>query len=144
MAESRTVETLQRKRDEIARSIDDYEARLAQAKADLAHMDAAIAIFTTGDGAKPVRPYVDIHRLFKRGELAAISREELKGRPRDTRELAQAVMAAKGLDTGDRVLAKAVSCRLIHVLRIQVRTAKIVGIVRYKAPRIWRLPERLV
>ena len=78
MADSRTAETLRKKRGEIARSIDDYEARLAQAKADLAHIDAAIAIFATGDGQKPVRPYVDIHRLFKRGELAAISREALK------------------------------------------------------------------
>ena len=144
MADSRTAETLRKKRGEIARSIDDYEARLAQAKADLAHMDAAIAIFATGDGQKPVRPYVDIHRLFKRGELAAISREALRDGPRNSRELAQAVMAAKGLDTGDRVLAKAVSYRLIHVLRIQARTGKIVGAGKHEAARIWRLPERLV
>jgi hypothetical protein len=31
VADSRTAETLRSKRDEIARSIDDYEARLAQA-----------------------------------------------------------------------------------------------------------------
>lgn len=68
------------KRDEIARTIDDYESRLAQAKADLAHIDAAIAIFASG-GGKTVRPYVDVHRLFKRGELAAISREALRTVP---------------------------------------------------------------
>ncbi len=144
MADSRTAETLRRKRDEIARSIDDYEARLAQAKADLAHMDAAIAIFATSDAASPVKPYVDIHRLFKRGEMAAICREALRDGPRNTRELAQALMAAKGLDTGDKVLAKAVAYRLIHVLRIQARGGKIVGIGRHKAARIWRLPDRLV
>jgi hypothetical protein len=77
MADSRTAETLRNKRAEIARSIDDYEARLGQAKADLAHMDAAIAIFASDDG-KTVRPYVDIHRLFKRGEMATISREAAK------------------------------------------------------------------
>jgi len=143
MADSRTAETLRNKRDEIARSIDDYEARLAQAKADLAHMDAAIAIFASDDG-KTVRPYVDIHRLFKRGELAAISREALRDGPRNTRELAQAVMAAKGIGAGDKVLAKAVAYRLIHVLRIQARNGKIVGMGRDKAARIWRLPERLV
>jgi hypothetical protein len=144
MADSRTAETLRNKRDEIARTIDDYETRLAQAKADLAHMDAAIAIFATGDGQKPVRPYVDIHRLFKRGELAAISREALKDGPRNTRELALAVMTAKGLDGGDKVLAKAVAYRLIHVLRIQARNGKIVGIGRQKAARIWRLAGLLV
>jgi hypothetical protein len=141
MADSRTAETLRNKRDEIAQSIDDYEARLAQAKADLAHIDAAIAIFATSDGAKPVRPYVDIRRLFKRGEMAAISREALKDGPRNTRELAQAVMAAKGLNAGDRVMAKAISYRLIHTLRIAARTGKIVGIGKHKAARIWRLPE---
>ena len=144
MADSRTAETLRNKRDEIARSIDAYEARLAQARADLAHIDAAIAIFATGDGQLPVAPYVDIHRLFKRGELAAISREALRHGPRNTRELALAVMVAKGLDTGDKVLHKAISYRLIHVLRIQARNGKIVGIGRHKAARVWRLPERLV
>jgi hypothetical protein len=81
MADSRTAETLRNKRADIARSIDDYEARLAQARADLAHMDAAIAIFATSDDGKPVTPYVDIHRLFKRGELGAISRDALRDGP---------------------------------------------------------------
>lgn len=143
MADSRTAETLRNKRDEIARSIDDYMARLEQARADLAHIDAAIAIFASDD-SETVRPYVDIHRLFKRGELAAISRETLRDGPRNTRELAQAVMAAKGLDTGDKVLAKAVAVRLIHVLRINARNGKIVGVGRQKAARVWRLPERLI
>lgn len=83
-------------------------ARLEQARANLAHIDAAIAISASDDG-KPVRPYVDIHRLFKRGELATISRTALQSGPGHTRELAQAVMAAKGLDAGDKILAKAVS-----------------------------------
>lgn len=144
MADSRTAETLRNKRDEIARSIDDYEARLAQAKADLAHIDAAIAIFATGDDAKAVRPYVDIYRLFKRGEMAAICREALKAGPQNTRQLAIVVMKAKGLDAGDKVLAKAVAYRLIHVLRIQARSSKIVGMGRHKAARVWRLPDRLV
>jgi hypothetical protein len=70
MADSRTAETLRNKRADIARSIDDYEARLAQARVNLAHI--AIAIFATSDDGKP---YAGIHLLFKRGELAAISRE---------------------------------------------------------------------
>ena len=56
-------------------------------------MDAAIAIFATGDGQDPVRPCLDIHRLFKRGELAAISREALKESPRNTRVDAYAAAA---------------------------------------------------
>jgi hypothetical protein len=144
MAESRTAETLRRKRDEIARSIDSYEKKLAQARADLAHMDAAIAIFATCGDAIAVTPYVDIRRLFKRGEMAAISREALKTGPKNTRQLSALILEAKGLDAGDKVLAKAVSYRLIHALRIQARIGKIVGMGREKAARVWRLADTLV
>ncbi|HTV38124.1 MAG TPA: hypothetical protein VMF12_16970 [Xanthobacteraceae bacterium] len=145
MADSRTAETLKRKRDDIARSIAAYEKKLNQAKADLAHINAAIRIFELGDAeGKFSAPYVDIYRMFKRGEMAAICREALKDGPRDTRQLAQAVMAAKGLETGDKVLAKAISYRLIHALRIQARGGRIVGVGRHKAARVWRLPETLL
>ena len=40
MAEIRTVTTLIAKRDEIERLIAGYESRLAQAKADLSHVNA--------------------------------------------------------------------------------------------------------
>lgn len=144
MVESRTAETLRNKRGEIARSIDEYEKRLAQARADLAHMDAAIAIFATSGDALAVTPYLDIHRLFKRGEMVAICREALKTGPKNTRELSALILEAKGLNAGDRVLAKAVSYKLIHALRIQARTGKLVGIGRQKAARVWRLPNTLV
>lgn len=145
MVESRTAETLRSKRSEIARAIDDYEKRLAQARADLAHIDAAIAIFAAGgDGNVIVQPYIDIHRLFKRGEMVAICREALKTGPKNTRELSALILEAKGLAAGDRVLAKVVSYKLIHALRIQARMGKIVGIGRYKAARVWRLPDTLV
>jgi hypothetical protein len=43
-----------------------------------------------------------------------------------------------------RVLAKAISHRLIHALRIQARIGKIVPMGRDRAARVWRLPDRLV
>jgi hypothetical protein len=144
MAESRTAETLKRKRDEIARSIASYEKKLAQARSDLAHINAAITIFAAGGDGGFVAPYVDIYRLFKRGEMAAISREALRDGPQNTRQLALRIMKAKGLDAGDKVMAKAISYRLIHALRIQARIGKIVGIGKEKAARIWRLSETLV
>jgi hypothetical protein len=144
MIESRTAETLRNKRNEIARSIDEYEKRLAQARADLAHVDAAIAIFSTSGDGFAITPYVDIHRLFKCGEMVAICREALKTGPKNTRQLSALILETKGLDAGDRVLAKAVSYRLIHALRMQARTGKLVGIGREKAARVWRLPGTLV
>jgi hypothetical protein len=144
MAESRTAETLRNKRDEIARAIDDYENKLAQARADLAHLDAAVAIFATSGDAVAVVPYLDIHRLFKRGEMVAICREAFKSGPKNTRQLSALILEAKGLNAGDKVLAKAVSYKLIHALRIQARTGKLVGMGREKAARVWRLPGTLV
>ena len=47
---------------------------------------------------------MDIHRLFKRGEVVNICKAAMaKEGPLDTRELAQPVMAEKGLDDGDNV-----------------------------------------
>jgi hypothetical protein len=47
MAEIRTVATLIAKRDEIVHSIRLYERQLEQARADLAHITAAISLFET-------------------------------------------------------------------------------------------------
>jgi hypothetical protein len=47
------------------------------------------------------------------------------------------VIQSKGLDLDDKVLAKAISLRLIHALRRQRKT--IVSIGRHKAAHIWHL-----
>jgi hypothetical protein len=48
------------KRDEIERSIANYEARLEQARADLSHVNACIAIFESFDEPSGTRAYVCI------------------------------------------------------------------------------------
>jgi hypothetical protein len=68
MAEIRTVTTLRYKRAEIEKSIAEYEKRIAQATADLSHINAAISIFEASGDPKGFPAYVDLHRLFKRGE----------------------------------------------------------------------------
>ena len=57
----------------------------------------------------------------------------------NTREIAAYVINAKGLDAGDKVLAKAVAKRLIHALRLLAHSGAITGMGNYKAARIWRL-----
>jgi hypothetical protein len=101
MAEIRTVTTLRSKRAEIIAAIANYEKRLAQARADLAHITAAITIFEASGDIEEIPPYVDIHRCFKRGEAINLCKEALASGPFNTRQLALKVMAAKGLDTGD-------------------------------------------
>ena len=41
----RTVAALRHKRDEIAKAVAEYEGRLAEGRADLAHITGAIALF---------------------------------------------------------------------------------------------------
>ena len=96
MAEIRTVTTLRSKRAEIIAAIANYEKRLAQALADLAHITAAITIFEASGDIEEIPPYVDIHRCFKRGEAINLCKEALASGPLNTRQLALRVMAAKG------------------------------------------------
>ena len=144
MSEIRTVTTLRRKRDEISASIRLYERQLAQARADLAHVTAAIRIFeASGDTAGMAR-YVDTHRLFKRGEPVALCKEALAGEPMTTRELAQHIMKAKGLDVGDKVLAKGIAATLVHALRMQQQRGRLVTEGKRNGVSVWRLPENAV
>ena len=133
----RTVTTLTTKRAEIEAAIANYERRLGQARADLAHVAACIAIFEASGEPGEAGAYVDTHRLFARGEPMAICREALASGPKTTKELALCVMAAKGLDTGDKVLAKAMAARLIHALRMAAKRGKIAEAGKRKGVKVW-------
>ena len=60
--------------------------------------------------------------------------------PLDTRELALALMAAKGMDTADTVLAKGLTNRLIHSLRMQEHRGRVSRQGKRKGVTVWRLP----
>jgi len=81
MAEIRTVTTLRSKRSEILASIALYEKRLAQARADLAHVTARITIFEASGDGEDVSSYVDTHRMFARGEMIRLCKEALASGP---------------------------------------------------------------
>jgi hypothetical protein len=141
MAEIRTVTTLRAKRDEITNSIRLYERQLAQARADLAHITAAITIFeASGDPANMAR-HVDVYRLFKRGEQITLCKAALARGPLTTRDLSQHVMKAKGLDTNDRVLTKGIAARLIHALRMQAKRGNIRLAGKRQGVSLWKLPD---
>lgn len=129
--EIRTVTTLRRKSDEIKRAIATHEKRLAQARADLASVEATIAIFEAA-GA--------VQRLFRRGEAIAICKAALRQGPLKTRQLVLHIMEARGMDTADTALAKTIASRLINALGQQRRRGVIIGIGKAKTARLWRLP----
>lgn len=135
--EIRTVTTLKAKRHQIEAAIAGYERALEQARADLSHVNACIAMF---DASGDVTPYIDLHRLFKRGEMVSICKDALaKEGPLDTRELAYRVMVAKGLDTGDKVLSRSICLRIVQALRMQDKRGKVTALPKRKGVRVWRL-----
>ena len=140
MAEIRTVTTLQSKQREIENTILGYERRLAQARADLASVNACIALFEATGERDELAPYTDVYRLFARGEQIKLCKAALAEGPKDTRELALLVVKAKGLDAGDSELVKSITLRLIHALRGQQKRGLVKRAGKRRGRLIWRLP----
>jgi hypothetical protein len=138
MGEIRTVTTLSGKRAEIEATITRYEALLKQARADLAHIAAAIAIFEASGEPGQMRPYVDVARLWKRGELVRACKEFLAADgPLSTRQLAERAMERFGLDRSDRVFIRSVSLKITHAMRQEHKRGKVGSDGRIGTARIW-------
>lgn len=141
MAESQTISTLRAKRDAIASAIANYERQLEQAKADFTHITAALEIFEAQDDPASQRSYVALYRYFKYGEIAGLCREYLEDGPQTTTELTRRVMAAKGLDPDERVLAKSVGFSVLRSLR-GLAKRQTVKCTRRGNRCLWGNPER--
>jgi hypothetical protein len=139
MAESQTVVTLRAKREAIGAAIINYERQLEQAKADFAHITAALAIFDAGDKPGSQRPYTSLYRAFRYGEIAAMCRDRLAEGPLSTPDLARHVMAAKGMDAADRVLARSVGFSVLQSLRGMARRCIVDKLPKSRGRCIWRL-----
>lgn len=147
MAEIRTLTTLATKRDEIVRSIEAYEAKLDQARADLSHINAVMVLFAH-DPAQMLdyKPYSSMAKLFGYGELARLCKAALEaGGEMTGAEIAAKVIEAKGLDGRDLVLAKTLTLQVAHTMNslMQRKTVRRVGMRKLnkrKPMRIWALP----
>ena len=141
MPEIRTVTTLKRKRAQIAASIKLYERQIAQAQADLAHVNATIRVFEASGTRKDLPRHVDVYRLWKRGETWAFCKACLEREGRlTTRDLAERLATAKGMNAGDKVLIKGIASRLIHSLRMQEQRGRLQRDGKRLGVMIWRLP----
>ena len=89
MAESSTVTTLRTKRDQIEGLIGHLEDRLKEARTDLAHVNATLRLFEMdGEAQENARAYMNLSRVFPRGELRKLCVEALEATqaPMNTRE----------------------------------------------------------
>jgi hypothetical protein len=141
MAETHCVHALYKKRDRIEAAIRKYEAMLQRAQHDLAHVNAAIYLFTAAGQPRDYPSYVDLSRVYRRGETTRLCLEALRAEGSlDTREITLRVMRAKGLNEDDAILRNGVAFRVIHALSRQAVRGIIVKVEKRKRAFVWGLP----
>ena len=110
MTELLVIQSLKDKRAEIHGRIVAYQAQIAQAKHDLAHVNASIRLFTDPEHQRA--RYMVSHGFFKKGEIADICLLHLQtDGEMTTRELAERVMIERKLDVTDTTLRNSLSSR---------------------------------
>ena len=142
MADPQVITTLRRKRDEIERAIGAYERKVEAARRDLSAVNATLRIFELNGDPLEFPAHMEVHRLFKRGEMTAIAKAALaKEGPLDTRELALRVIHAKGLDEDDKVLRQTITFRLVQALRLQAKRRTLAQRGKRKGVSIWSITK---
>lgn len=141
MGEPIVILALRRKRDRIEAAVAEYERKIKEAQADLAHVTASLRLFELSGDQSEFPAYIDLNRILRRGEITRLCMTALKAEgPLDTRELTSRVMAAKGLNRDDRVLAQAISLRIVQSLRLKARRGGMLdGSERRKGACVWKL-----
>jgi len=142
MATPQVVNTLAAKRDEIEAHIKALRDQLATAERDLSSVTAVLALYDLHP-AKQMRfpAYANLNRLFVYGEMFGLCKRAIEeaGRPLSTREIAVAVIRAKGWDDRDAMLRKAVAYRLIQSLSRAVVQGRIGDAGKQKGVRVWKV-----
>jgi hypothetical protein len=136
MADLLVVQTLKQKRAEISGVIAAYLARIAQAKHDLAHINASIRLFEGGEQERA--QYIVSHGFFKKGEIADICVRHLKADGElDTRQLAERVMCERKLDVSDTPLRNSVVFKVVQALRHAERRKLVAMVDKRKGICMW-------
>jgi hypothetical protein len=103
---------LHRDRAEIAAQLERYEAVVRQLRTDLTHIEEAIRALDPAADVGPIK-------LRRRTRMAPVIFETLRANACGctARELAMHVMAARGIDTGNRKLSREITRRVSGLLR---------------------------
>jgi hypothetical protein len=130
MADTHVISALRLKRAEISGHIHDLEKRVARQRANLANLDATIKLFSPGinpDAIPPKRVYRRT-RYFAHNELSRLTQDALRiaTAPLTSAGIADAVMQAKGMPSGDTAFKEIVAARALTVLRRLVKRGTVV------------------
>lgn len=134
------VTTLGAKIAEVERWIADTEAKLYNARQDLAHLQATLQLFRRGEDM-PHPVYMGLSRIFRRGEITSLGLEALRSAPDglDTRELATAIMRAKGLDVDERVFRISLTQSVVTLFGRLERKRVVACVERQRGVNVWRV-----
>jgi hypothetical protein len=122
MADPHVISALREKRALVAGLIEKFERKLEQHRADLTHIDGVLRLFQPdrdpGD-IKPKRPYAKRTRYFARNELSRLCMDALRASEgvTTTDEIAGRIIGAKGFDSADVVLRKAIAEQALTIMR---------------------------
>ena len=132
------INTLNAKRLEIEAHIGSLERDLEQARRDLSAILASIRVFSA-DGPK-VTAYKQMAKVFPRHELPKLVRAALDAAPAgvSTVGIASHVIVAKGMDSGDRHLRKAIAYKVVQVMRRWERERRVTRAGKEGAAVVWR------
>ena len=138
-----TLSGLLRKRAEMAGQVEALQAQLGALIADLSHVDATIRVF---------RPDIDLADLPEklapapftgfRGEIQRFLLDELRkaNAPLSTFDLAERIMAKRGIDASDRVLRNLINRRTGYGLAKLRKAGKVRSHCEHRsAPLNWEL-----
>ena len=136
MSEPLIIQTLTQKRAEVLGRIKAYEAQIAQAKHDLAHLNATMELFTAPERHRA--RYMVSHGFFKKGEIADICTRHLDvDGEMTTRELAERVMVERDLDISDNALRNSVVFKVVQALRHAKRRKLVRMVEKRKGMCVW-------
>lgn len=142
MTEPLILTTLRAKADKLEAYINTSEAQIKQARADLVHVLAVMAMYETPDPTKRLPPLFNMKRLFRPGELIGMAREALADGPLSSRQIAEYVIRRKeGMDVTDRQQVAAITHRVamsMNKLAVAKRGVEYHGERKGRAA-VWRL-----
>ena len=119
MADAVVIQMLKQKRAEISGAIAVYEAQIAQARHDLAHINASIRLFEGGETERSTSSVMASSRKARLWIFAcAISKADGE---LNTRQLAERVMCERNLDATDAALRNSVVFKVVQALRHAAR-----------------------
>ena len=129
------------KKAEVEAQIASLSDRLADARADLFHVTAAVRLFDPTLVDRPATVYHGVTRAMKRRDLFALCRAALEASPEplNTRQLARHVITVEGWDADDRRLKVAIAHKVGSVMgRMALRGVVLKSGTREGAT-VWKL-----